>query len=74
MPFMFLVCNGSDLCGRLVAGVGPWSTAPPPMLLLVVYSLLRIPLSLPLLFCQHHHAHPLDPARPIQVPNTSFLL
>ena len=51
MPFMFLVCNASDLCGRLVAGVGPWSTTPPPMLLLVLYSLLRLPLSLPLLFC-----------------------
>lgn len=48
---MFLVCNGSDLIGRLVAGAGAWSSKPPSSLTLMTYTLLRIPLSIPLLFC-----------------------
>lgn len=51
VPFMFLVCNGSDLIGRLVAGAGAWSSKPPSSLTLMTYTLLRIPLSIPLLFC-----------------------
>ena len=51
VPFMFLVCNGSDLIGRLVAGAGAWSSKPPSSLTLLTYTLLRIPLSIPLLFC-----------------------
>ena len=51
VPFMFIICNASDLIGRLLAGIGPWTERPPPMWLLHTYSLLRIPASVPLLFC-----------------------
>jgi len=52
VPFMFLVCNASDLLGRLLAGIGPWTCQPPSNTLLWVYSLLRIPLAVPILFCK----------------------
>ena len=41
VPFMFLVFNGGDIIGRLLAGVEPWRSRPPPMRSLITYSALR---------------------------------
>ena len=51
MPFMFLVFNGGDFIGRLLAGLEPWRSRPPPMGTLIAYSALRGLVVIGLVFC-----------------------
>jgi hypothetical protein len=48
---MFLVFNGGDFIGRLLAGVEPWRSTPPRMATLIGYSLARILVVVGLVFC-----------------------
>jgi equilibrative nucleoside transporter 1/2/3 len=51
VPFIFLVFNVGDFCGRLLAGLPPWRTRPPRMAFLIAYSAARALLVVGLVFC-----------------------
>ncbi len=50
-PLLFLVFNGGDLLGRLLAGLGPWRRQPLSVGALLTYALSRIVLVAGLLLC-----------------------
>ena len=57
-PLLFLVFNGGDLLGRVLAGIGPWRTQPLSVGALLAYALSRIVLVVGLLLCHVVTPHP----------------
>lgn len=51
VPFMYVVFNIGDFCGRTLSSVGPWSKTPPRSKVLLTYALARMMFIVFFVFC-----------------------